>query len=611
VRQQPEWQLCLQNGRFDQANRLFHSVLDTWNNCMHLDSDVKELIPEFYDTNLNASSFLCNRLELDLGTRQDGVRVNDVILPKWASSPKEFVQKMRDALESSYVSENLHSWIDLIFGYKQRGEEALKADNLFYYLCYEGSVDLNSIKNYAERKSLEVQIQEFGQIPTLLFKTPHLARFKLTDMVEPTFRLNHELEMANVLKPLKNIIKSHVERDNNSLTKTNHPSLNFKDLTINLVLKSHHKSQINDCVFLNLNSEAGTDSTIKMPVIATVSSDNCLKMYSLEDRSLFRSHKVSNFSISSIDFADFATADQPGKNLLLFLSCWDNSVYVYSETYNRCIQKLDDLHEDAISRVRVLGKNSSSTFLLTASWDSLIKLWSMNNRTYRTKCLNEICHDSACLDFSISRSYLAIICKDGNLYMWKANSKLLEESDSANDEEDDEYDDSDQQLVKNEKDYFTYLFSIQNSNDIGQINDAFILEQPDDRVRATPNCTLAVCTSFGFVKIFNIENNTDLFSLKINIGDPARPDAASYNLKKILYSLDYIVTVDSSGYIYFVDLKQDQLITNTTTASTFLAHHLQVAPCSISSLCFHHDLNLFSLGDMDGNLYLISSDHLK
>ena len=40
--------------------------------------------------------------------------------------------------ESEYVSKNLHHWIDLIFGYKQRGEEAELNDNVFYPLCYEG-----------------------------------------------------------------------------------------------------------------------------------------------------------------------------------------------------------------------------------------------------------------------------------------------------------------------------------------------------------------------------------------------------------------------------------------------------------------------------------------
>ena len=53
----------------------------------------------------------------------------DVELPPWANSPRDFATKMRQALESDYVSEHLHNWIDLIFGYKQRGAEAVAADN--------------------------------------------------------------------------------------------------------------------------------------------------------------------------------------------------------------------------------------------------------------------------------------------------------------------------------------------------------------------------------------------------------------------------------------------------------------------------------------------------
>lgn len=56
---------------------------------------------------------------------------------------------MRAALESDYVSSNLNNWIDLIFGYKQTGESAIQADNVFYPLTYEENVNWSKYKvNY-------------------------------------------------------------------------------------------------------------------------------------------------------------------------------------------------------------------------------------------------------------------------------------------------------------------------------------------------------------------------------------------------------------------------------------------------------------------------------
>lgn len=53
----------------------------------------------------------------DLGVLQNTrERVDDVILPPWAKSPEDFIAIHRRALESEYVSQNLHNWIDLIFG---------------------------------------------------------------------------------------------------------------------------------------------------------------------------------------------------------------------------------------------------------------------------------------------------------------------------------------------------------------------------------------------------------------------------------------------------------------------------------------------------------------
>src|SRR6185437_6180235 len=99
--------------------RLFDSIASSWDLSYNNVADVKELIPEFF----YFPDFLLNINRLDLGIKQDRTRLSDVGLPVWAhGSAEEFIRLHREALESEHVSEHLHHWIDLVFGYKQRGK---------------------------------------------------------------------------------------------------------------------------------------------------------------------------------------------------------------------------------------------------------------------------------------------------------------------------------------------------------------------------------------------------------------------------------------------------------------------------------------------------------
>lgn len=108
------------------------------------------------------------------GSKQNGDTLNHVVLPPWAKQDvREFIRVHRLALECDYVSQNLHQWIDLIFGCKQQGNAAVDAVNVFHHLFYEGNVDIYNIDDPLKKNATIGFINNFGQIPKQLFKKPH------------------------------------------------------------------------------------------------------------------------------------------------------------------------------------------------------------------------------------------------------------------------------------------------------------------------------------------------------------------------------------------------------------------------------------------------------
>nr|TKW40771.1 hypothetical protein SEVIR_1G267900v2 [Setaria viridis] len=181
----------LQRAKFDHDDCMFSDVNKTWNSVLEGLDDVKELVPELFYlpevfTNLNSSG-----------------RLGSVALPPWAENPVDFIHIHRKALESDHVSTHLHEWIDLIFGYKQRGKEAVVANNVFPHVTYDGMVDIDKITDPMQRRATQNQISNFGQTPSQLLTVPHIRRRTLTEIlqVQTIFRNPNEVRSYALPSP--------------------------------------------------------------------------------------------------------------------------------------------------------------------------------------------------------------------------------------------------------------------------------------------------------------------------------------------------------------------------------------------------------------------------
>ncbi|CEG40322.1 Lysosomal trafficking regulator LYST and related BEACH and WD40 repeat proteins [Plasmopara halstedii] len=479
VRKVPEYMLCLQGGKFDAPDRLFRSIKSTWDGCLSNHTDVKELIPEFFDTSLQADEWLQNIKHLDLGLTQSFDRVDDVELPPWAhGSPREFVRLNRAALESDYVSDHLHCWIDLIFGYKQQGDEALKANNLFYYLSYEGSVDLEAIDDPVQKRSLESQIQEFGQTPKQLFSSPHPSRNEGKGRVEVAtldLLLSPRIlvpQVHRILNSVDNIVNFRPAHQKVMTASVFEEYTDSEDEMEN-VISCHDKR---NCCWYSLNCFQSVCS--RLPTVFNrlstqlwgnhLTSGKPLKnwrwkfrlrsKYSLattwswKQTSSCRLHRgeVTSIILTKDNSSFFTTSKDKSLKLvstqntavirnvsgeyalsccdlspdesILFVGSWDNSVYMHSVSSGVVLDKVL-AHSDGISAICVLQDR-----FFTSSWDSSIKLWRYTSQFIVTTPIRTFfdCEESVlCLDVSRDGRFGAAGTRNGSVFLFDLYAVIL------------------------------------------------------------------------------------------------------------------------------------------------------------------------------------------
>ena len=168
---------------FDSPNRLFFSIEDTLFNISFVKSDLRELIPEFY----YFPEMFWNLNKVNFGIRENNCLVDDVEMPKDINRIDKdknkdsininneyektnyyhtfkFIEKMRNLLESKQT--DIISWINLIFGPKQKYKKAKRLDLNFRYESYidYSNITNNELKFYRHDKTSLTSV-EFGITP--------------------------------------------------------------------------------------------------------------------------------------------------------------------------------------------------------------------------------------------------------------------------------------------------------------------------------------------------------------------------------------------------------------------------------------------------------------
>ncbi|KAK2756534.1 hypothetical protein FQN54_005427 [Arachnomyces sp. PD_36] len=346
--------LLLQGGTFDHADRLFYSIPQTWESASRVTmTDVRELIPEFF----YLPEFLENVNNYNFGIRQNKSQtIDSVELPPWAKGdPKIFIAKHREALESPYVTQNLHRWIDLVFGIKQKGEAALEAVNIFHHLSYQGARDLDNILDPVERLATIGIIHNFGQTPHQIFQRPHPGREEV--------------------RGKSNQLDSQAE----SLTRLPFTLLDTHE-RVSSLLFSNKQDRLLCAAAFRLNIPPNYDRYMEWGF-----ADGSVRFYGAESRKLLGHFEHLHVGqLSSAIFADSQT---------LITSGTDCSISVWSFV---SASKFVDLQPKTSlfghrSPVTTLAVSRSFSTVLSASTDGRIMLWDLN----RLEFVRELPEDGA------------------------------------------------------------------------------------------------------------------------------------------------------------------------------------------------------------------------
>lgn len=357
----------LQNGDFDVGDRLFFSLDNAWKSTQASSGDYKELIPELFYQPWCLYSYSSQIY----GKTQTNQEIIHLQVPNCAVSNWDFIKKHRILLDSPAISQNLHAWIDLIFGCKQQGEKALQHCNIFCGDTYEQSFNIQ--KNSVKDKNLQSMIEKvyhFGQTPSLLFVNFHAKKEE-----------NGYLSENGLSKYLAGELEMGVQEKGEKIKGIVVAAFVLKKTAVMV------KRQENNFYILSIKIKGLEDNNL--------STEYCLKRLAAWDSEQL-SVKCSNIKYSNKSFAVFR------EKFLISALHLSNSVIVH----NMKGELVQTLYFHTSLTITVA---SSENFIFSGGLDSTIGCWNFSESNLFSFNKSFIGHNSPVLTIKVLESYCVLV----------------------------------------------------------------------------------------------------------------------------------------------------------------------------------------------------------
>ena len=344
----------LEGDGYDEPNKLFSSIEETFYSISANDNDLRELIPEFF----YFPEIFLNVNKLNFDKKNKNIDINNVKIPVEIFNSNiednnsntidkksiiyfysKFIEKMKNNLETKYL--DIYKWTQIIFGENQKYSKDSKNDQLFKTETYISfSKEKNKqLSNFLQNDEIMNSV-EYGLLPLqTIFIENDLKQSENTNKSNKCNYIKEQI-LLNINKTLKINLNNN---NNNEINTKEILSININDMNYNINIICYTKlpkieTIINDkleCeIYENIEEIVYLDYNKRLNMFIISSIEGELYLYILPGKLI----NVIKHPIKNNYFNFSFLSSNPFPSIIAF-DLSNNTFYSYSINGNFIYQK--------------------------------------------------------------------------------------------------------------------------------------------------------------------------------------------------------------------------------------------------------------------------------